>query len=272
MQPHKPTEQIAEHSRSVHRVGALVGVCLLLACSRPESPQDEDSQDSPDPSNEPTEYEGILHGLNYGAAPTQFWECESGEVFEMTYVGQLGELWKGSCYGAYNRVHGELDRSFDPPRLIIDEVLEARWCGSDECSITCEPMYESCYEENEVVSGCDPLPFGCEGNYRCNPVRFHATQDAGWMHDLCHGKLGGGVDGDPCEYPDDGVVDTCDDGYRCWNAAGDLSSPGVCVPYCDPTGNLGTTCTGTCVHCSGNEWGLCISECSGEDCNVDDFC
>lgn len=79
---------------------------------------------------------------------------------------------------------------------------------------------------------------------------------------------------DPCEYPAaPGDVDTCGKGLRCWNAAGDLSQPGVCVPYCDLSGELGPACDGTCVQCSSSERGLCVSGCSsGEDCSVDAFC
>ena len=56
------------------------------------------------------------------------------------------------------------------------------------------------------------------------------------------------------------------------NAAGDVKQPGVCVPYCDPTGEVGPACDGTCVQCSGDNRGLCMQGCSGDDCNVDAFC
>ena len=82
-----------------------------------------------------------------------------------------------------------------------------------------------------------------------------------------------GGEGDACEYPaDPGDKDTCGQGYRCWNPAGDISQPGTCVAYCDLTGELGPACDGTCVQCSSSERGLCMSGCSGDDCNVDAFC
>src|SRR5690606_11328204 len=132
--------------------------------------------------------------------------------------------------------------------LIIEDTLEARWAESDDCVVDWMPVYDSCYQENER-SPCDPLwtegTLSCGG--RCNPVRFWATQEAGWMETQCRPLLGDGQTGDPCEYPEDPwEVDTCAHGLRCWNAAGDIKQPGVCVPYCDLTGELGPTCEGTC--------------------------
>ena len=177
--------------------------------------------------------------------------------------------------GVYQRVRGQLDRSVDPPVLIIEDTLEARWSEPDDCVVDWMPVYDSCYQENER-SPCDPLwteSLGsCQGG-RCNPVRFWATEEAGWMETRCAGLLGNGKAGDPCEYPEDPwEVDTCAHGLRCWNAAGDIKQPGVCVPYCDLTNELGPVCEGTCVQCSGDDRGLCMQGCTGDDCNVDAFC
>lgn len=78
-------------------------------------------------------------------------------------------------------------------------------------------------------------------------VHFWATQEAGWMETECELRLGNGQ-------------------------AGDVMQPGVCVPYCDPTGEVGPTCDGTCVQCSGDNRGLCVQGCSGDGCSVDAFC
>jgi hypothetical protein len=132
MQLQKPTEPIAERRGPFVRRGLSYGSLLALGCSHPSVPDsgEDDSQALPDvPAdlpNEPTEYEGILHGHGYGYTPTQFWGCESGEVFEMGY--------SGSCDGVYKRVCGQLDRSFDPPRLLVQETLEARWSTPSDCS------------------------------------------------------------------------------------------------------------------------------------------
>src|SRR5690606_441469 len=137
------------------------------------------------------------------------------------------------------------------------------------------PEYDSCYEENERYP-CDPLAsFGAEScpGFRCNPVHFWATEEAGWMETRCAELLGDGQAGDACGYPEaPWEIDTCAHGLRCWNAAGDIKQPGVCVPYCDPTGELGPTCDGTCVQCSGDDRGLCVQGCTGDACNVDAFC
>ena len=171
---------------------------------------------------------------------------------------------------------GHFDRRFDPPRVIIAETLEARWCEPTDCGGDCQPDYDSClheYTEHDVYWDCDPVLDPCSPSHKCSPVRFYATENAGWMHSVCKGLIGEGIAGDPCEYPAaPGDVDTCGKGLRCWNAAGDLSQPGVCVPYCDLSGELGPACDGTCVQCSASERGLCVSGCSGEDCSVDAFC
>ncbi|WP_106087267.1 hypothetical protein [Enhygromyxa salina] len=94
------------------------------------------------------------------------------------------------------------------------------------------------------------------------------------MHHQCHTLLGQGVEGDACDFPSaPGDVDTCAYGYRCWNPEGDIAAPGICAPYCDATGKLGDACDGTCVLCSSSDrWGLCMTGCSGDECNVDEFC
>jgi hypothetical protein len=178
----------------------------------------------------------------------------------------------------YRRIRGQLNRDFDPPRLIVDEILESRWCEPDDCGGGCMPDFQSCYAENDIVGDCDPLlfdpPQGCN-NGRCGPVRFHATESAGWMHYVCSSAVvGDGVAGDACEYGEgtEAHIDTCARGYRCWNADGNITQPGTCVAYCDVDGELGPACDGACVPCSATERGLCVSGCSGEDCRVDDFC
>ena len=255
---------------------------LTLGCGprTPASSDGTDDQSMPDlpaPSEDlPTEYVGILYGYNYGALPTRFVDCDTGEFWEMTYDhSDPGWRWQGSCLGVYNRVRGQLDRSVDPPVVIVEEVLEARWCEPDDCGGECLPVYDSCYQENER-SPCDPLiPDGqgsCGPDSRCTPVHFFAVE-AGWMETQCRPLLGDGQAGDACEYPEaPWEADTCAHGLRCWNAAGDVTQPGVCVPYCDPTGELGPTCEGTCVQCSGDDRGLCMQGCTGDDCSVDAFC
>ncbi|WP_106087962.1 hypothetical protein [Enhygromyxa salina] len=253
---------------------------LLLGCSRPHATEDNaDSQDLPDlPTDlpiEPPEYAGVLVGLAYEFQATQFQECESGEMFEISYPGWDSVL-KGSCWGVYTRIRGRLDRSFDPPRLFLEETLEARWCEPEGCAGPCTPVHDSCYAETETYP-CQPVlgaGLHCGDTSYCKPVRFAATQTAGWMHHTCRPPVGHGVEGDACDYPaDPGDVDTCAYGYGCWNPQGDIAAPGTCVPYCDVTGEWGPACEGTCVRCSSSEeWGLCMTGCSGDDCNVDEFC
>jgi hypothetical protein len=282
MQLHKPMERIAELSQSVG-AWVLVMTCAIYGCTREPLPGegDDDSQPLADvPADlpvEPTEFEGILYARGYPNEPTQFRECETEEVFEMSYVGQQGELWSGSCDGVYHRVRGMLDRSFDPPRLIIEETLEARWSVPSDCAFFHEPDYISCHFEDESASFiCEPADiFLCDAPKKCSPVHFFASESAGWKHHECLGSLGDGVAGDPCEYPEagGGEMDTCAQGNRCWNPTGDLTAPGICVPYCDLTGEFGPTCEGTCVRCSSSaQDGLCMTDCSGENCNVDAFC
>jgi hypothetical protein len=276
MQPHKPTEQIAELAR-IPIVGICVGL-LVLSCSRPTPPDSDadDSQTLPDiPAdlpNEPAEYEGIIHGHGFNAAPTQFWECESGEVFELEH--------QRSCWGVYQRVRGQLDRSFDPPRLLVQETLEQRWSTPSDCSFFDEPSYESCaledHPDDEWASTCAPVFHLVDSeDFRCEPQRFYATEFAGWKHfDLTvkHEPAMSGPWGE-CEFVGDS--DTCIDHWRCWNPAGDMTTPGVCVPYCDLTGEFESPCDGkgTCVRCSSSDrWGLCMTDCTGDACNVDGFC
>jgi hypothetical protein len=284
MQLHKPTEPIAERRVPFFRRSLVCVGLLALGCSRPSvrDSGEDDSQTLPDlPAdlpNEPIVYEGILYGGEFNTYPTQFWECESGEVFEMAYhVWDF--VWKGSCWGVYQRVRGQLDRSFDPPRLLVHETLEERWSTPSDCSFFHQPDYESCvwedYPEQEFASTCSPVLFvedGC-GDLRCVPERFaDATEFAGWKHFDCSGEeqyISG--PGDACEFVGDS--DTCIDHWRCWNPAGDMTMPGVCVPYCDTTGEYESPCEGACVRCSSSDrWGLCMTDCSGDDCNVDGFC
>src|SRR5690606_32916571 len=123
----------------------------------------------------------------------------------MTYDhSRPGSRIEGSCAGVFKRVRGQLDRSVDPPVVIVEEILEARWSEPDDCAVNWPPVYDSCYQENEIHE-CDPLaPTGglsCSG--RCNPVRFWATQEAGWMETQCRPLLGDGQAGDACEYPEE---------------------------------------------------------------------
>jgi hypothetical protein len=240
--------------------------------------EDDDSQpllDVPaDLPSEPNEYVGILHGFGFGD-PTRFWECETEEVFEMAYLGSESHVWEGSCYGVYQRVRGQVDRSFEPPRLIIEETLEARWSEPSDCAFFHEPDYESCHIEehpdSDVFYTCHPVTDDCNES-KCLPERFDATEFAGWKHHNCREQLDAVPIGQPCEYVD-ADLDNCGDNLRCWNSAGDLSTPGECVQYCDLTGQFGEPCEGTCVRCSSSdEWGLCMTDCSGDDCNVDAFC
>jgi hypothetical protein len=283
MQPHKQTVQNGNRAR----LAALFGASLLaLGCSPPLAPADDDPDDGEvadvpaDLPAESIEYAGILYGLNHNAEPSRFILCGTGEFIEWSFpTSRVEEVHEGSCYGVYHRVRGQLDRHFEPPRLIIDEIVESRWCEPDDCEDAyCEPHFQSCFPEEEVTRECDPLldntvP-GCAGARRCNPVRFHATEAAGWMHYICESALGEGVAGDACEYGEspDEHIDTCAHGYRCWNADGDTTAPGTCVAYCDVEGELGPVCDGSCLPCSATERGLCMTGCSGDDCRVDDFC
>lgn len=277
-------EPIAEHLHTPLAGRGLLCIGLLvLGCSRP-SVSDADEDDShalpdlpADLPNEPTEYNGILYGLGFDTEPSQFWECQSGEVFEMARYF-VDNVWKGSCDGVYQRVRGQLDRRFDPPRLVVQETLEARWSTPSDCAFFLEPDYESCaledHPEQETASTCSPVLFledGC-GYLRCKPQRFDATEFAGWKHFDCatEGPATSGP-GEACEFVGDS--DTCLDHWRCWNPAGDMTMPGVCVPYCDVSGELDSPCDAMCVRCSSSDrWGLCMTGCSGDDCNVDAFC
>jgi hypothetical protein len=282
MQLHKPTEPIAERRVPFFRRGLVCVGLLALGCSRPSvrDSDEDDSQALPDlPAdlpNESAEFEGILHGRNYNIEPTQFLECESGEVFEMTYY-DWDNVWKGSCWGVYQRVRGQLDRSFDPPRLLVQETLEQRWSTPSDCSFFQEPDYESCvwqdHPDDESARTCAPVfHLGDSEDFRCEPERFDATEFGGWKHfDLTLKEVATSGPWGPCEFVGDS--DTCVDHWRCWNPAGDMTMPGVCVPYCDMTGEYESPCEGTCVRCSSSDrWGLCMTECSGDACNVDGFC
>jgi hypothetical protein len=286
MQPHKPTEQIAKRGRIALRYPCLMGLGLLvLACSRPTSRDSGEggSQNVPDvPGDlpiEPVEYEGILYGTD-DAWPTQFRECQSGEVFNMTYQ-DWDHVWEGTCFGVYQRVRGQLNRGYDPPRLLIEETLEARWSTPEDCAIFHEPNYESCAREDDPDQEFPKMPCwpavagSCphENLLRCAPVRFNATEFAGWKTFDCIDELENpDGSGQSCEYLGD--VDTCADQHRCWNPEGDLTMPGTCVRYCD-LNDPADPCigVGTCVRCSASDrWGLCLPNCSGEECHVDAFC
>ena len=283
MQQLEQTEPIADICGPI--IGTVIAL-LTLGCGgcglRTAVSDSDDAQGTPDlpasPTDlpvEPTEYEGIVVGINYHAEPSRFYACDTGELWEMRYDhSDPDSRIEGSCDGVFKRVRGQLDRSVDPPVLIIEETLEARWTEPGDCVVNWMPIYDSCYQENERFP-CDPLVHdsGCHEITRCNPVRFRATQEAGWMEARCLERLGNAQTGEPCEYPKEPwEVDTCAHGLRCWNAAGDVKQPGVCVPYCDPTGEVGPTCEGTCVQCSGDDRGLCMQGCTGDGCNVDAFC
>jgi hypothetical protein len=274
MQPHKPTEPLAERT---HALAACLAIYATFGCAPPLLPGDgDDSQPVPDLPTadlppEQTEFEGKLSCI---VAPCGLKECTTGEWFEISLSWQDGDLWTtGSCVGVYNRVSGHLDRSFDPPRLFLDEWLEARWLEPDDCSFEyLEPFYDTCYLEEDETGGCEPT-LGCSNASKCQPERFDATEFAGWKHHECLSNLGDAVVGDPCEYPEGGDLDTCADTLRCWNPAGDLNAPGTCMQYCDVNGEEGDPCEGTCVPCSSRpDRGLCLPDCSGDDCNVDAFC
>jgi hypothetical protein len=177
----------------------------------------------------------------------------------------------------YQRVRGQLDRSFDPPRLLVQETLEQRWSTPSDCSFFQEPDYESCvwqdHPDDESARTCAPVfHLGDSEDFRCEPERFDATEFGGWKHfDLTLKEVATSGPWGPCEFVGDS--DTCVDHWRCWNPAGDMTMPGVCVPYCDMTGEYESPCEGTCVRCSSSDrWGLCMTECSGDACNVDGFC
>jgi hypothetical protein len=146
---------------------------------------------------------------------------------------------------------------------------------SDDCGGGCQPDLESCYLEHDITWPCDPVLdedlHQC-GDSRCSVKRFYATEEAGWMHFTCNLEPGPGTTGDRCEYADmTGIADTCAHGYRCWNPEGTLDA-GVCVPYCDTDGLEGPACAGECVQCSSSERGLCMTDCTGDECNVEEFC
>jgi hypothetical protein len=287
MQPHRPTEQNAKRGPITLVCPCLMCVGLLgFGCSRPNSRDSGDGNsqavsDVPaDLPIESTEYEGILYGTNYGAVPTRFWECKSGEVFNMAYQ-DWEHVWEGSCYGVYQRVRGQLDRHYDPPRLLIEETLEARWSTPADCGFFLEPDYESCATEDYPDSEypklpCWPaVPASCPYQTipHCAPVRFYAAEFAGWKTFDCLDEMENpDAPGQSCEYVGD--IDTCADQSRCWNPEGDLTVPGTCMRYCD-LNDAADPCigTGTCVRCSASDrWGLCLPNCSGEECNVDAFC
>jgi hypothetical protein len=234
-------------------------------------------QDMGDPPQ--TEWSGILYAsLNFGVLPSRFVECDTGLEFEIGNA-EYPELpsFSGSCDGVFRRYRGTLDDSVDLPRIFVEEWLEARWCDPDECGGGCEPDYSSCYLEMEQTE-CDPVDGAlppCSDVRVCRPVPFSLGDVAGWMHHVCFSPEGDGTTGFPCEYPDAGAVtgsvDTCAHGYRCWNPEGTLDA-GVCVPYCDMEGLEGPACDGECVQCSSSERGLCMTDCVGDECNVEDFC
>src|SRR5690606_12565632 len=114
---------------------------------------------------------------NYHAEPSWFLACDTGETWEMTSDhAPPGWRVEGSCSGVFQRVRGQLDRSVDPPVVIIEETLEARWSEPDDCVVNWMPVYDSCYQENEKHP-CDPLikveegEGSCGPDSRCKPVR-----------------------------------------------------------------------------------------------------
>jgi hypothetical protein len=269
----------------------LVLGLLLVACNgRPIGSDGEtaDGTDSTETSGTPddmgnppqTEWAGILYAsTNFGVVPSRFVECDTGLEFEVGHAA-YPDLpgYSGSCDGVFRRYRGTLDDSVNPPKILVEEWLEARWCEPNECGGGCEPDYDSCYQEMEVTWQCDPVLdldlAGC-GDSKCGPSRFPVVEESGWMHFLCNSNSGPGVTGDPCEYPEDGplaeILDTCAHGYRCWNPEGTLDA-GICVPYCDLAGIEGPACAGECVQCSSSERGLCMTNCTGSECNVEQFC
>lgn len=277
MQLRKSTEQIADR---IATFGGLAFVCLVLSgCSvRDTNEGDSPVPEVPDLPKESVVYEGILDGILFNYTDVTFQECNSGEVFNL-YWHMWEYLYQGSCIGVYTRIRGQLDRSLEPPGLLIEEILEARWSRPSDCGFYIKPYYDSCYLEEGVDAGMDhpansclPVELGC-GESRCMPVRFEATEFAGWKHFECdgYGHPSTAGPGQACEYSGD--LDNCLESLRCWNPEGDITKPGVCVPYCDLSGKTGPACDGTCVRCSSSDvWGLCMTDCSGEDCNVDEFC
>ncbi len=277
--------------KSMERTSSLaLGLLLVTACNgRPGDSDDSttttittttttDSTDGILDMGVPaqTEWEGILYvGPDVGVYPSRFVVCDTGVELEIAF--SPGLAWSGSCDGVFHRFKGTLDETVDPASLLVEEFIEARWCTPDDCGGGCEPDFDSCYQEQEQTK-CDPvegtLP-PCSNTSPCKPKRFFATDSPGWMHHVCLSSYGEGTEGSPCEFPVAGeiteCVDTCAHCYRCWNSAGTLDT-GVCVAYCDMAGLEGPACAGECVHCSSSERGLCMTDCSGDGCRVEEFC
>lgn len=298
------TEQLEQMVRNANILSLLLsaGTLVLAGCAdstavgggEDDSPSDL-PQPEPDLPDQATQWEGVLNAVVFDSLPSQFTLCDSGEVVQIAFAADPSQPWSGSCTGVYHRFEGMLNRELDPPLLVVDEILDARWCSEASCNSPdtggdCSPDFSSCYAENDIAGGCDPMigggiggGLGC-GSDACRPARFYvteatdateATQSAGWMHHSCV-AAGAGEAGAACSYPEAGAqtgrVDSCAHGYRCWNIDGDLGSPGVCVAYCDPAGLEGPACAGSCVPCSSSGRGLCVSGCSGAACAVAEFC
>ena len=121
MQQLKQTEPTADiHALTMGMLLAL----LALGCGGcgPRTAVSDDAEGTPDLAAstdlpvEPTEYEGIVVGINHHAVPSWFLACDTGEIWEMTSDhAPPGWRVEGSCSGVFKRVRGTLDRSVDPP-------------------------------------------------------------------------------------------------------------------------------------------------------------
>src|SRR5690606_3322044 len=141
-------QQLKQTEPTADILGPIIGVLMALVtlgcggCGFRTAVSDgDDAQGTPDlpasPSDlpvEPSEYEGIVVGINYHALPSWFLACDTGEIWEMTSDhAPPGWRVEGSCVGVFKRVRGQLDRSVDPPVVIIEETLEARWAEPGDC-------------------------------------------------------------------------------------------------------------------------------------------
>jgi len=270
----------------MERSASALCAILLLACGARENTADTgadpDSAEAPlddlgtpaDMGVPQTQWEGIRVGkAHFDPIPKTLTDCETGVVRRLVLALHPDYPWTGTCDGMYYRVRGVADDTSEPPVLFVEEILEARWCRSDDCG-GCEPDFDSCYQEAEKTK-CDPLDGvlpKCTISRQCRPIRFNATESAAWWLHICVDAAGDLGHGEPCGYLTHvGTTDTCADGLRCWNPNGTLDA-GTCVPYCDPHGLEGSPCEGECIQCSSSERGLCVTGCSGDDCHVEEFC
>jgi hypothetical protein len=167
------------------------------------------------------------------------------------------------CNGSFVRLRGYPDPEdthgfIDSPcsgLMIIEEVLDARYCEPGDCGgePACTPPI--CHG----VHQCDPVQQDCPRGMKCQPLVKSELQGDRWelCVDLPEDPLSVGT---ACTVDDD----ACDAGLRCWSPDG-ASNDGTCVEIC---GLANPVCAETCAPCLHDNHGLCV--CDG--CSAEAFC